>query len=137
MTIVHVGVWHGGAHFRNGEWLVDMPQRVVSKDSLEHHLSPRAMAVLGVLLSNAGEVVTRTALLDEVWHGMIVTDDVLTQCIYELRATSGDRRTRRRYIKTIPKKGYVLIAAVTPVAKSRGEPVPLLARRWASLVAAL
>lgn len=127
-----------GTHFRIGEWLVDMPQRVASKDGIEHHLSPRAMSVLGILLSNAGEVVTRSALLDEVWHGMIVTDDVLTQCISELRATFGDRRSQRRYIKTIPKRGYVLIAVVTPVARDQGAVrVPLLARWWASLVAAL
>lgn len=100
-----------------GEWQVNMREGLLCKDGVEHHLSPRVMAVLAVLVANAGEVVLRRELLDDVWHGMIVCDDVLTQCISELRATLGDNRAAPRYIKTIPKRGYVLIARVQPIEK--------------------
>lgn len=86
-----------------------------AEDVDTHHLSPRVMSVLCHLADRQGDVVPRRELLDHVWHGMIVTDDVLTQCISELRATLGDDRSAPSYIKTIPKKGYMLIATVAEV----------------------
>ncbi|MGK7296393.1 MAG: winged helix-turn-helix domain-containing tetratricopeptide repeat protein [Candidatus Wenzhouxiangella sp. M2_3B_020] len=79
----------------------------------EIRISPRAMEVLVLLSDRAGEVVSREEFSDEIWGSAVVTDDALTRCISELRNTLGDDAGQPRFIKTVPKRGYCLIAPVT------------------------
>ena len=53
--------------------------------------------------------------MDEVWRGIPVTDEALTQCIKSLRRALGDDASRPRFIETVPKHGYRFIAPVEPV----------------------
>ena len=53
--------------------------------------------------------------MDEVWRGIPVTDEALTQCIKSLRRALGDDVSRPRFIETVPKHGYRFIAPVEPV----------------------
>jgi len=77
-------------------------------------LRPRLMDVLLRLAASAGEVVTRQALLDDVWPRRLVADEVLSRTIAELRTALDDDAREARYIETLPKIGYRLIAPVTP-----------------------
>ncbi len=71
---------------------------------------------------------SRGRLLEEVWTGIAVTDDVLTRSIAELRKAFGDRPSAPRYIETIPKSGYRLIAPVDlPAVDLPAEPEPTVA----------
>lgn len=58
----------------------------------EVRIEPKVMAVLELLARTPREVVTRTVLLDTVWAGTVVTEEVLTRCISELRSAFGDPR---------------------------------------------
>ena len=49
------------------------------------------MAVLQVLMAHAGEVVSRQTLMETVWAGRVVGEEVLTRCISELRSALGDK----------------------------------------------
>src|SRR5690242_10567068 len=62
----------------------------------------------------------------EVWTGIPVTDEALTQCIKSLRRALGDDAARPRFIETVPKHGYRFIAPVEAVddALSPGPDVP-------------
>ena len=82
------------------------------------------MAVLECLALAGGEVVTRDQLFDTVWPGGVVSDDVLTQCVVELRKAFGDAAHDAHFIETIPKKGFRLVPEVKPleeVAKDRDK----------------
>ena len=57
-------------------------------------------------------------LLERIWPGVVVGDDVLTQAIIKLRKALGDDSRLPRYIDTIPKRGYRLIAPVSAVASA-------------------
>ena len=71
------------------------------------------MGVLLVLVENADKlVVSRDALLAEVWPDTLPTDDVITQAITQLRKAFGQERGDPRYIETIAKNGYRLLAPV-------------------------
>jgi len=98
---------------RVGEHVVDIGAlRVVSHP--EHpRLTSKAAAVLIELVRHAGDTVTRDALLDRVWADRVTTPDVLTQAIKELRRAFGDDAKPSRYIETIPRVGYRLLAAVS------------------------
>jgi TolB-like protein len=71
-------------------------------------LRPRSFAVLRLLAENAGRLVTKDDIIDKVWGDVIVTEDSLTQCIADIRRAIGDEG--RRILRTVPRKGYVLVA---------------------------
>lgn len=101
--------------FQLGEWIVRPQRDCIERDGRIVHIKPKSMAVLELLAGAAGEVVPRKEIFDAVWPRSIVTDDVLTQCIVELRRAFGDSARNPRYIETIPKVGFRILSEVTPL----------------------
>ncbi len=97
-----------------GDWLVEPALNRMSRGAEVARLEPKAVEVLVALARHAGEVVSREQLLSEIWKGVTVSDDVLTQSITKLRHALGDTSKEPFYIQTIPKRGYRLIAPVVP-----------------------
>jgi TolB-like protein/DNA-binding winged helix-turn-helix (wHTH) protein len=103
------------ADFRVGEWIVRPRRDCIERGSRIVHVKPKSMAVLERLAQGAGQVVTRDELFDAVWPGGVVTDDVLTQCVVELRKALGDSARKPRFIQTVPKVGFRLLQSATPL----------------------
>ncbi len=80
----------------------------------ESKLTPKAAAVLAMLVARAGEPVTKQELFAAVWRHRVVSDDALTTCIQELRKALGDDARKPRYIRTRHRSGYQFIAALSP-----------------------
>lgn len=99
---------------RIGDRVVDIPLReiapVAGGDAMRVTL--KSLGVLMVLVAHAGRPVGREALLEWVWPDTLPTDDVVTQAITQLRKALGDDRERPRYIETLAKQGYRLIAPI-------------------------
>ncbi len=109
---------------------------IVTPDG-EAHVSPRAMDVLLYLARRAGEVVSREEFDEAVWNSVVVSDDALTRCVSELRRVLGDTAGAPRFIKTIPKRGYQLVAPVEPSERPSGQaelPIAGLAQDRASRI---
>jgi len=104
-----------------GEWQVSPHEGTLSQDGNTVRLEPRAMEVLVYLASRHGEVVSRSDLENKVWTGMLVTDDAVTSAIIKLRKALGDNAKDPRFIATVPKRGYQLIAPVTKPAAGADE----------------
>ncbi|WP_298905898.1 winged helix-turn-helix domain-containing protein [uncultured Aliiroseovarius sp.] len=77
-------------------------------------LEPKSMEVLVHLFAHAGEVVSRDQLQDAIWGDVIVGDDSLTNAIIKIRKAFKDDARDPRVVETIPKRGYRLIADVSP-----------------------
>jgi DNA-binding winged helix-turn-helix (wHTH) protein len=99
-------------------------------------LDPKVMDVLVQMARHAGQVVLREDLLTRLWPNVVVTDDALTRCIYELRRqfklAGGDHRYRT-LIETVPKRGYRLNAEVRPAAAPQAARAAVAAGRHRSL----
>jgi len=78
------------------------------------HVQPKVMDVLLCLAQSAGQVVEREEILQQVWDGSPLADEALTRCVSELRHQLGDHSDNPSFIRTIPKRGYQLIASVQP-----------------------
>ncbi len=92
---------------------VDTMRRVVVRaDGGSLRLTIKAMQVLLALVEQRGAVVSREALFERVWPDTMPTDDVLTQAVAQLRKAFADDRDAPRYIETISKGGYRLLADV-------------------------
>ncbi len=98
--------------FRLGEWIVKPHTNSVVGPEGEAHVEPKAMQVLAFLAGRPGKVVSKQEILTDVWEGTFVSEEVLPNAIWELRKALGDDAKRPRFIQTLPKKGYRLIAPV-------------------------
>jgi len=72
-------------------------------------LKPKSMEVLEYLLSHPLSVCSREEILNSVWGRSIVSDDVLSQAIRELRRAFDDDFKSPAVIETIPRSGYRLM----------------------------
>ncbi|MFO7764163.1 MAG: SUMF1/EgtB/PvdO family nonheme iron enzyme [Wenzhouxiangellaceae bacterium] len=68
--------------------------------------------LLEVLLRHAPELVGRDTLLDEAWGRTALSPNVLPQAISELRQALNDSARSPRYIETLHRRGYRIIAPV-------------------------
>ena len=114
---------------RVGAWVVDIARREVGAPGIEapRRISVKAMQVLLVLVAHHRKVVSREALLEWVWSDTLPSDDVLTQAVTQIRKAFGDERESRRYMETISKGGYRLIADVTWLPTQQVPDVPMAA----------
>jgi len=101
------------AVFESLELRVDTAAYRVERGGAPVSLEPKAFDLLVFLLANAGQLVTKQRLLDEVWGGTAVSDNALTRVIAQLRKAIGDDAREARYLETIPTRGYRWIAPVT------------------------
>lgn len=79
-------------------------------------LEPKAMDLLVFMASRQGVVLSRDELLAGVWAGTVVSDEALTNAIIKLRKAFNDDARHPRFIETVPKRGYRLVADVVQVA---------------------
>jgi adenylate cyclase len=77
-------------------------------------LEPKAMQLLMCLAESAGEVVSVDELLDRVWKGVVVSPDSVYAAVAALRRTLGDDPKSPKYIANVVRRGYRLIAPVSP-----------------------
>ena len=99
--------------FRFGPFLLDPKDRRLTRDGATVELNARYLDALALLVRERGGLVSKSRFLDEVWRGVPVTDEALTQCVRSLRRALGDDATNPRFIETVPKHGYRFIATVT------------------------
>jgi TolB-like protein/DNA-binding winged helix-turn-helix (wHTH) protein len=110
------------AVIRIGKWRVDPALDEISSEGRTVRLEPLAMRLLLCLARHAGRPVEQRQLLDEVWPGVIVSQGSVYQAIAQLRRTLGDDTDHPTYIDTVPRKGYRLIAPVSPWVTGSTEP---------------
>ncbi|HEV2817075.1 MAG TPA: transcriptional regulator [Allosphingosinicella sp.] len=107
--------------FRFERFHLDPRDRRLTRDGVPVELNARYLDALALLVGEAGKLVSKDRFHEEVWRGVPVTDEALTQCIRTLRRQLGDDAARPRFIETVPKHGYRFVA---PVAGAEGEPGP-------------
>ena len=85
-------------------------------------LQPKPFAVLRCLVTQAGQLVTKDALLEAVWPETAVSDSVLTAAIRHLRRALADPARTPQFIETVHRRGYRFIAPVAAAEPASGEP---------------
>ena len=85
-------------------------------------LRPKAFAVLGHLLSQAGQLVTKEQLIGAVWQDTFVGDAVLKVAIRQIREALSDDPKSPRFIETSHRRGYRFIGQIGPDADTSSPP---------------
>ncbi|MDX2030376.1 MAG: winged helix-turn-helix domain-containing protein [Blastocatellia bacterium] len=115
-----------------GPFRLDLTERSLFREGEPLPLSNKTIELLLVLIERRGQVLGKEELMNLLWPDLMVEESNLTQHIYSLRKALAEDRTEARYVQTVPRRGYRLIADVrellpTPVAAS--DPVRAVAIR--------
>lgn len=98
-----------------GPFRLDPQDRRLWRADKAVELNARYLDVLILLVEARGALITKDRFMNEVWRGIPVTDEALTQAIRSLRRALGDEASAPRYIETVPKHGYRFVARVEEV----------------------
>jgi DNA-binding winged helix-turn-helix (wHTH) protein/tetratricopeptide (TPR) repeat protein len=109
---------------RFNEFQLDAGQECLWSDNVRLSLTRKAFAVLNCLVENAGRIVSKDELMEQVWPGTYVGEENLKVHIRELRALLGDRAAQPAFIQTHRDKGYCFIASVTEGPVNGAEKPP-------------
>lgn len=102
--------------FALGDWQVDAPGNRLLRGSEVRPLRHKAMALLVLLARHPGRTVTRDEIIDAIWDGnRFVAPKAINTAVWTLRQALDDDTESPRYVQTIAKKGYRLIAPVRAV----------------------
>ncbi|WP_447725088.1 winged helix-turn-helix domain-containing protein [Sphingomonas koreensis] len=118
--------------FRFERFHLDPANRQLEREGEPVELNARYLDALILMVRDPGQLVSKDRFMAEVWRGVPVTDEALTQCIRTLRRQLGDDAASPRFIETVPKHGYRFIAAVEPMEAAvllPPEPLPALPHR--------
>jgi TolB-like protein/DNA-binding winged helix-turn-helix (wHTH) protein/Tfp pilus assembly protein PilF len=99
---------------RIGAWRVEAAREQISKDGATVKLERRSMQLLLCLAEQPGHIFSVEDLLDRVWAGVVVTPDSVYHAVASLRRILGDDANEPTYITNVPRRGYSLVAPVTP-----------------------
>ena len=104
--------------FKVGEWLVEPSLLRISRGGGAEALEPRLMDLLVYLARHAGETLSIDDLANSVWQGRAISDQPVYQSMAQLRKALEDDAHHPRYIVTVSKRGYRLIASVQKFGQS-------------------
>jgi len=93
-----------------GSFHLDPLRGKLTDGSRPIELRPKSLAVLQQLVANPQRLLIKDELLSAVWGQVVVTEDSLVQCVREIRQALGDED--QHLIRTIPRSGYMFVAAV-------------------------
>jgi len=95
-----------------GEYRLDAKERRLLRGEQPIPLTAKVFDTLLVLVRNGGHLVSKDALLKEVWSDAFVEEANLARHVWTIRKALGDDENEHRYIETIPKIGYRFVVPV-------------------------
>ena len=98
-----------------GPFRLEPEEGRLQRDGLLVPLTPKAFAMLLVLVSHSGRLVDKDVLMQELWPDAFVEEGNLTFTMSVLRKALDDSARTARYIETVPKRGYRFIAPVREI----------------------
>jgi two-component system KDP operon response regulator KdpE len=104
---------------RLGDLEIDILNRTVHVHGKDLHLTSVEQSLLYLLAANAGQLLSRDEILDQLWGADYVAEsNVVDRHIHNLRVKLQNGWQNPRYIATIPGRGYrfVATAAEDPTA---------------------
>jgi len=88
---------------------IDIKNRQIFYDDNLLSLTAKYFDVLIYLIQNNNRLITKDELYLNIWGDSYVTDAALSQCIKDIRKVLNDGPKNPRFLKTVPKHGFVFL----------------------------
>lgn len=120
-----------GLRIRFGAFELDSRTGELRKAGSRMHLPPQPLAVLTLLASRPGELVTREEIREKLWGKDTYVDfeGGLNHCINQIRTVLGDDAATPRFVETVPKRGYRFVAEIREAGSDAAQPPREMPRR--------
>lgn len=105
---------------RFGPFVLDSDARQLLADGVPRALTPKALALLELLLEQRPRAVAKQEILERLWPGTFVSESNVASLVNEVRGALGDDRDQPRYVRTVHRFGYAFCAAAAPVGRDGG-----------------
>ena len=110
--------------FYLGSWLVCPAKNQIQNNNTSKTIQPKLMEVLTYLCSKQNKIVSSDELIKQCWPHQYMSDNPIHKCIAQLRKALGDSSKNPKYIATIPKRGYSVIAKISILQGEAQSPDP-------------
>lgn len=100
------------AVYQFGRCVIDSDQHQLLVSGISREIEPQVFDLLLLLVERGGELVSHDALIESVWRGRVVSDSAISVRINAARKAVGDDGNRQAIIKTVPRRGFRLIAEI-------------------------
>ncbi len=117
--------------FSFDEFELDVEHQELRRSGRLLEVDALVLRLLSCLVRNAGELVTKDQLVNEVWEGRAIADNAITVSMARLRKLLGHRRGGCEYVATSYGRGYRFIR---PVEQRSVQPSPLTAAGTAQAI---
>jgi TolB-like protein/DNA-binding winged helix-turn-helix (wHTH) protein/Tfp pilus assembly protein PilF len=107
-----------------GVYQLDTEEKVLVREGQPVALPPKDLETLVVLVEKAGHIVGKEELLEKVWPGVFIEENNLAKRVFNLRQLLGEGPDGRKYIETIPKRGYRFVGSVRELGDSAQSTAP-------------
>jgi len=101
-----------------GSFQLDRVERQLLREGAPVPLTGKVFDLLELLAMNGGRALSKQELMSALWPDVVVEENNLAVHIAALRKALGDLGSERRYIETLPRRGYRFVAPVTALAAS-------------------
>lgn len=119
---------NSGRLYEFGPFRLEVAERRLLRDGRPVQLTPKCFDLLVVLVESGGRLLGKEELLERLWPGQFVEESNLSFSVSTLRKAIGEGEGGRRFIETVPKKGFRFVAAVEEKdGRGRGRAVTSLA----------
>lgn len=108
---------HRRRQYRFGEFVLDLDNGFLRRNGQDVPLRPKSFEVLTYLVVHQGRLVAKNELVEAVWPDTAVTDNSLSQCLFEIRRALED--DAQSAIRTVARRGYVFDMPVSMVFGGR------------------
>ncbi|MGX5172627.1 winged helix-turn-helix domain-containing protein [Aliikangiella sp. IMCC44653] len=120
------------------DWIVDENTLTIRRKDQTKSIRPKVMEVLITLLRNAPNTISRDDLTQQVWQGNhAISEQAINNAIWSIRNSLEDKADSPKYLQTIPKKGFRIIAQTRVLPASKTHDNPLTSRHSQALTTAL
>lgn len=100
--------------YKFGSFILDPVKRLLwHEGQVVEDIYPQDFDILVLLVKNAGQLVKKETLIEQIWNGAFIEDGTLSNAVSEVRGLLRRAGDGTNYIKAVPKKGYTFVSPVT------------------------
>jgi Tol biopolymer transport system component/DNA-binding winged helix-turn-helix (wHTH) protein len=103
---------HGAMAYEFGPFRLEPGDYLLTRSGDPVAVPPKVFELLVVLVQHHGHTVEKESLMQTLWPNVTVEESSLTQLVFQLRKTLGEKTSQQHYIETVSKRGYRFVADV-------------------------